>query len=457
MISHWKQKAQSLSIEFLLMLLLLFWIPMESTLLGRSYNYVVGLNSANLSVDMSTVYIQWILLFTVLAPMVIAALSKPAGFKHGTMFIVRVGLISWVIGACVSALAHISDPQVILNTAAATLSAGMVFFAVRRVNMWNVRHYELACRAILFGGLIPCVIDLYRYHAAFGIPSLQGVIINKYKPGFWSEQCYFGNPDNASGAYGLFAMLALGVLFCKLFDRSTRRLALIMAVLSSLEVLLSMARTGIVFLGIAIGVAVIFTRSKKAIVTFGVLTVAILLMKPEEAGRTLLQYFQPAVGYDARDSNTAARIESIEEGWRAFLDHPLIGVGTGRTGGVVDEDVPHELAVWQATEHGIFGLMGVLLIMGACLWRFGSLLWAGAKSYALRLEFGFFLAPGLYFIRGLVSNAAVSNSVFNTWICLTFAMLAIIDKAGFPEPIESVKAAPVYSPVDEIGLGELCR
>jgi len=217
------------------------------------------------------------------------------------MFIVRAGLISWVIGASVSTLAHIDDPQVILNTAAGTFSAGMVFFAVRRVDMWTMHHYELACRAILLGGMIPCAIDLYRYYAAFGLPSLQGVILNKYKPTFWSEQCYFGNPDNASNAYGLFAMLAIGVLFCKLFNRTTRRLALISAIMSTLEILLTMARTGIVFLLIAIIVAATFARSKKAFAAFGIIAVVVVLVRPDEAGRTLLHYFQPAVRYDTRD------------------------------------------------------------------------------------------------------------------------------------------------------------
>ena len=428
-----QQKTQSLSPEFLLLLLLLFWIPVESTMLGRAYTFLVDLNSASLERDMSTVYVKWLLLFTIAAPLLIAIITRPSlrppMDPPGPMRLVRFGIATWMTGAVISTLANLSDPHVVLDAAAAIISGGMVFLAVRRVDLDTPRHYELACRAILFGALIPCLIDLYRYYAAWGIPSLTGVILNKYKPEFWSSQCYFGNPDNASAAYGLFAMLAIGVLSAQVFRRSTRLLAIATLLPCSLEVVLTMARTGIVFLAFALLLGAIYSRRKRVLIVIAAVVLALSLAATSSITEVLAKYFQPAVTYDTQNSNTESRVESMEDGWKVFENHLLTGFGTGQTGTVMSEDVPHELAIWEASEDGIFGLIGVLLIMAGCIWRLSILLWVGPRSWTARLDFAFFLAPGLYFVRGLVSNVAVSNTVFNTWICITCAMLAISGRA----------------------------
>lgn len=437
-----KKKAQSLSPEFLLVLLLLFWIPMESTLLGRAYTFAVDLNSASLQKDMSTVYVKWLLLFTIAVPLLITIIARPpfrgSHDRSGPMFMVRLGIAAWITGAVISTLAHLSDPRVVLDAAAAILSGGMVFLAVRRVDFGTSRHYELACRAILFGALIPCLIDLYRYHAAWGIPSLTGIILIKYKPEFWSDQCYFGNPDNASTAYGLFAALAIGVLSARVFRRPTRLLALATLLPCSLEILLTMARTGIVFLGFALLLGALYLRRKSVFIMIGAAALALSLAAGHYVIQILAEYFKPAVTYDAQNVNTESRIQSMKEGWSAFSTHPLTGLGTGQAGTVIDEDVPHELAIWEASEDGVFGLVGVFLIVAGCIWRLAALMWIGPRSWAARLDFAFFLAPALYFVRGLVSNVAVSNTVFNTWICITCAMLAITDRI-FPWHPEALK------------------
>lgn len=419
---------------YALVILLLVWIPLENTPLGRAYNYVVGLNSGSLAVDMSTVYFQWMLLFTISVPFLISIVSTAVPFIPGPMRLVRVGLFLWVSGSIVSTVSQISDPAVVLDSAAGIISAGAVFFAVRRVRLPTEQHYELACGTVALTGLITSGVDLVRYHAAWGFPSLQKIILIKYMPEFWSDHCFFGNPDNASCAYGIFAMLSIGVLFGGVFSRRVRMLMIITLLSCSVEIVLTMARTGIVFLGVAVIASAVVTRRRRLVLTSVLLSALVIFGTSGFAESAIVSYFMPAISYDVGDSNTQSRIQSMQEGWKAFQDNFLTGVGTGRSAGVVEEDVPHELAIWQATEYGILGLSGVLLVMVGCFSQLASFLWYGTASYASRLTFALSLAPTMYFLRGLVSNAAVSNSVFNTWICLIFSLLAMTDRSMLQDP-----------------------
>lgn len=421
-----------LSPDFLLLLLLLFWIPMENTLLGRAYTHVLGLNefiaqSASTPADRGLVWAQSALLFTIVTPFLIALVSRPAVSGGWTRLLIRVGLIVWVIGAALSALAHHDIATVILNFTAGILSAAAVFFAIRRVQMDTQRHYELAFCAMAVGSLIPCIIDLYRYHSHWGIPSIPQMIAIKYHPDYWAQFCFFGNPDNASCAYGLFAMLCMPVACGKVFSNTTRFLAWLTLVVATLNTLLTMARTGIIFLLATLFLTAILLRNRVLLITIAAAALLLIGLSSASSFSNLLNYFSPAFSYDRQDTNNASRIESMQEGWEVFRENPVVGIGPGQSKTVIDETVPHEMLSWQAAEDGIFGLIGVILVAVGCLSELAFLARRGRRSVRARTELVFLLAPAMYFARGLVSDTTMNNSVVNTWICMVFAALGLVE------------------------------
>jgi hypothetical protein len=434
-----KQRGRLFTPAYVLLLFLLFWLPIESTLIGRAYTHVVGLNGAGaLRVTMNSetivIAVRAAFLMTIQVPFLIVLFSRRTWHNRTpSMLLVRIGLCVWLAGATLSTLVHIDNALVLLNYVAGMGSAGAVFFACKRVNMTGSRHFELAYVAIAAGGLIPMLYDLHRYYAQFGIPTLAKAIAVKYDIPFWSTKCYFGNPDNASNVYGLFAAISLAIVATKLFSRPVRWLAVLTLAAASASTVLTMARTGIVILAFGFLVTMLFIRSLKGL-TIGIVAALLLLMSGQTAAK-IYSYFLPVLKYDVEQERTAAgRIESMQQGWAGFVDHPAFGLGPGQSPLVVTYGEAHQLAIWQATDNGILGLAGVLLVTAGCIWRLASLLLTGAVNNALRLEYVFLLAPALYFVRGLVSDVTINVTVINTWICLTFAALAIADRTFVAAP-----------------------
>lgn len=462
---HWKQKAKSLSPDFVLLLLLLFWIPMENTLLGRGYMHVLGLHEgdaeiATLAAEQILIFLQSLLLFTIVVPIAIAVLSARSQVRTNPVLLIRIGLISWIFGGTISTIGNFDKATVILNYAAGILSAGAVFVAVLLVKMETSRDFELAFRVIALGGLIPCLIDLSRYYMTWGIPSIQRVIAVKYDPTYWSLHCLFGNPDNASCAYGILAAMSGAVILVRVFGRTTRILGVIVFALASLEILLTMSRTGIVAALGALVSCLVFRRAKRALALAG-LGVLALLVLPGPSGNSvsrLVKYFQPAVKYDVQNVSIGSRIESMQEGWEVFKDNPIIGIGASQSRRFVDESVPHELAIWQAAENGLFALAGVLLVTFSSLWRLAFLMRNGNALYSARLEFVFLLPAAMFFARGLISDVTMNSSFVNTWICLTFAAVALSEKTAAIRSVEMsrrVELQPIAHSLGSPGSGYL--
>jgi O-antigen ligase len=433
-----QQKLSSQRPEFLLMLLLLFWIPMESTLLGRVYTHVLGLNSkvaGNVLLKMEAVIVslQSFLLLTIVLPIAIIILSKAAPRKHQAPFAIRLGLSIWLLGASISSLAHFNDGLVILNFAAGLFSGALVYYAVGRVRLESPGQFEYAFRAIGLGALIPCTYDLLRYYKAWGIPSIQGMIEHKYVVSYWSNNSYFGNPDNSSGMYSFFASMCMVVLFAKMFTPATRWLAAMTLVVTSVFTFVTMARTGITFYVVAFLLTAILLRGNKRIWLVATAITALVIFASPSRLATFWRYIDPALTYNSSDRSVSGRIESMREGWNEFLDHPVIGLGPNRSFLVIDEFVAHELPIAQADETGIFGFLGVIIVTFACALRLTALIRRGSKEPADMIEFLFLIGPSLYFVRGAVSGVVLNNTVVNTFICMTFACLAIVDRRPLTE------------------------
>src|SRR5215472_12778511 len=109
------------NLPFLLMLLLLFFIQIEPTILGRAYTHLLGLNAAGLegsflgSGSLLT-SLQALSLLTIVIPFLICVTSRPQPWQANLSSVtIRLGLGMWLVGAEISTLAHLENPLVILN------------------------------------------------------------------------------------------------------------------------------------------------------------------------------------------------------------------------------------------------------------------------------------------------------------------------------------------------------
>jgi O-antigen ligase len=415
---------RSVGLPFFLLLCLLFFIQTTSTVVGRAYYHLVGLHA-----DTLTNGTKSLLLVTLIVPFLILIATKPFRTRiPSSYFVIHVGLWLWFAGATISTLSHGRNPIVVLNYVAGVGSALAVFNAARRVPLTSVLHIEAVFAAVALGGLLPTLQSLVLYCQTWslGRPSVAALYQARFEAYKWSV---LGNRGNASVFFGLLASTCLAIVFLNVFSRTTRWLAAVVLVCSGALMVLCMSRTGIVVFALSGLTVIVFSRDAKAWCFSATLAILLILALPGTPVSTVPNYFLRALRYDiASDASAAARVESIREGWLRFVDHPFIGVGAGQSWTVVKEGAAHQLAISQATEHGMLGFLGVLVVTGACIVRLCRLLQAGAAtSRQVCLEFVFLLGPAMYFVRGLFSETALNNTVVNSWICLAFAMLAVAD------------------------------
>jgi hypothetical protein len=417
------------------LLLLLFFIQTENTILGRAYTHLLGFNSAgadksSMDANCLTVAMESLFLGTILIPILISLVSKPAAHQRTSLYAtIRVGLSSWLLGATLSTMAHYTNALVVLNYAAGIGSSAAVFHALRRVRLTSARHYEWAFVAIAIPGLLLGIYSILAFYQQWGFPSLQTLLQAKYDTNRAAfNSTVLGDLDyrSTNTLYGLLACPCLAIVFMRVFSIATRRLAWAFLICTTINLVLSMSRTSLATFALAWLLVALFVRNRKAIVLSGLVATVLMFSVSGIAAATLGGYFRTGITYDvSTDGSAAARVESIQVSWQEFVDHPLIGLGASQSSTVVTQWVAHQLSVAQAAEHGVFGFLGVLVITGACVARLLRLLRIGGANDRLRLEFVFFLGPVLYFVRGLYSEVTTYVTVVNTCICLTFAMLAI--------------------------------
>jgi len=268
------------------------------------------------------------------------------------------------------------------------------------------------------------------------------VLDAKYHPEIWQASSPFGNPDNVATLYCLLACPCLAMVFLRMFSRRMRALASIFLVCASLNLLLTMARASLIVFGAAFVSVNIFMRNRKIwVVSVAALAIAL----PVVDSPKMRDYFGAAVRFDTTDNSIAERVESIRLSWLYFLENPVVGVGAYQSSTFLAEQTAHQLAIWQAAEHGVFGLLGVLLVTAGALGRLVKLLRTGCGRGYVSLELIFLLGPAMYFAKGLFAEVNINNTVVNTWICSTFAMLAIADARTWAPSPEKVPELRTYT------------
>jgi O-Antigen ligase len=455
--SHWQNpynRRLPPNLPFLLALLLVFFIQIEPTILGRAYTHFLGLNAAGVegsfrgTGSLLTV-VQTLSLLTIVLPVLIWATSRPPAWRSNLPSIaIRLGLGLWLTGAAISTLAHFENPLVILNFVSGIGSGAAVFYAVRRLRITNLHQVEAIFAVLYLGALIPAVQGIVGYYQVWGIPSVQTLLEAKYHPEIWQVSSPFGNPDNVATLYCQLACPCLAMVSLKMFSRRMRLLAALVLVCAGLNLLLTMARASFFVFVAALASVNIFMRNRKMwLISVGAMFFAIA--SPLVNSAKMRDYFGAALRVDtATDNSIAERVESIRLSWLHFLDNPVIGVGAYQSSAFLAEQTAHQLAIWQAAEHGVFGLLGVLLVTAGVLGRLVTLLKIGCGSDYICLEFIFLLGPAMYFAKGLFAEVNINNTVVNTWICSTFAMLAIADALTWAPSRAKIPVPRIYTRVE---------
>ncbi len=182
-----------------------------------------------------------------------------------------------------------------------------------------------------------------------------------------------------SGGYGpnqVSVVLGLGVLYClpRLLDASAPKLergALgAVAMLCLTQSVMTFSRGGLYSLGAAVIAATPFmlrARATRRAFTVGIVVIAALF------AAVVLPRLNAFTGgaLDARFSETTSshRDEIMAEDWRLWGEHPILGLGPGgayrerRT----DSKVAHTEYTRLLSEHGTFGAIAVLALLGMAL------------------------------------------------------------------------------------------
>jgi len=156
------------------------------------------------------------------------------------------------------------------------------------------------------------------------------------------------------------------------------RVALGAVVIVSLiyTVFLSASRSGILGFGVLM---YLLTKSRGGVrggrlrvLALGLLAVGLLLTAVPEENLARLQELNPFISKSDRGIagfSTERRMETVEQGWNMFRDHPFVGIGLGNFRPVsrqVYQDPffrpPHNSYVWALSEGGIFCLLFYLLL-----------------------------------------------------------------------------------------------
>lgn len=403
---------------------LLAFIPLNSTLLGRAYYHFLGMNALGNGNPVSWA-IAWrgLFLATLLLPILILMVSSPpAGRRPLSYTFMRAGLWLWVMGAVMSTASHL-QPEVVLELLCGLASGLAVFYAVRN---GAGRRMKAAFWVLAVGGDLLALELFIGFYTTWGLPTLANIMAHHYvETDAWVAVSPLANPDMTALFFGVLCCPCLVAVLGRTVSKQTRILAWITLGASTAAIIVCMSRTALVIYLISWMLASAFARSRRNLALCALLLVGTGLYLSSQSSTGFASFFLDAVTYNgAADGSAAARLDSMRTGLQTFSDNPLLGVGISQSFLSVErESRTHELLIWQADEIGVLGLAGVLLLTGACLARMAMLIREGTAER----EFLFLLGPGVFFLRGLVSDITLNSNVVNSWVCLVFALLALAE------------------------------
>lgn len=241
------------------------------------------------------------------------------------------------------------------NARSTIISSACVGAALLLLRKYKLEKPELTIifTSILIGVFSISAVIGYGYITA---PNIQ-----------WGTESNFAS-SGGMGPVQISMLMALGVIILLvLLERVpviTKSIYLLLTFIIATAMVLTFSRNGLYLVVISIIIYyIIFTRPSfrflLLLLVIGLLGYLVYRVSYDAAGDVFIRRFS---------STTSARTDLIIHGWKIFLDHPLLGVGTGNYAYVVagqeyfgSVSGAHNELIRAAAEHGFFGLVTWLL------------------------------------------------------------------------------------------------
>jgi O-antigen ligase len=411
------------SIRLLLAMVLFFFIAAEISIVGRAYFSVTNLRADTIRSEYET-----LLHATIVLPLLILItrnwrvplLSRTPG---AVLFVIGIWL--WLVGSILSAIAHRDMPQAIAFLFIEVVSGSLVYFASRSLIL-SENSIEQIVRCMMFGGLIPGVQGVWAFYKGWGIPSPEVLLYARYNLARMEPYTLaVGHTGAAACFFAILAAPCMVILALKLFRNSTRILVGLTLFFCVANLMIDQSRTSFIVVTATWMFLLLFIRRVRYAIALAAGIILFLTFSSSSAVDIFYQNLSRAVTYSRADRSASDRLDSIAFGWRTFIENPLYGVGPGQSSLYNPFVLAHDLIVYQASEVGFLGFVGVILITIGCTVRLIELVRRGPGNEMVRLKFTLLLGPGMYFGAGTVSSVFLYNTFHNGWICLVCGLIGL--------------------------------
>ena len=309
---------------------------------------------------------------------------------------------------------------------------------------------EYALRGIIWGAVVAGIVGIFQFLGDMaGLPTA----ITFLKPGydkstmgfarvmaFSQEPLYFANYIFIPGLIA-FILLLRGQI-TKFIGRFP---AVLLLLILLLDFVLAISRgaylaAGIVFILILISQASLIFRIKTMFISVAILLTVVCgsylyLVKSESDA--LDNFIEHMLVRDVKGESVVSRLDATEEAYNMFINHPVLGVGPGNYGPIVQNDpIEKPESGWFIVnneymeilaENGLVGIITFLVLIAVVLWRSILAFFRARDEFmkslllgmifaliAILIQYAFFSTIYIFhiwFLIGLI--AAVSNFVLN--------------------------------------------
>jgi putative inorganic carbon (hco3(-)) transporter len=249
-----------------------------------------------------------------------------------------------------------------------------VYFKVVIVFILMINSIRAVRTLRWFSWLILCAMG---YVAARGVLDyLSGVNLIKGERLHGSISGLMGNPNDLAMNMVTFLPLAAMIAIAR-GKPLPRAIAALIAVLMAATVLFTKSRAGL--LGLGTMAVFLILEGRRLRPGLGVAAiVACLAATPFMPNWFWTRLSSITNAEDDESGSRQARVDLMKEGWQAFVDHPLTGVGAGQFKNYDPDDrvqpwhETHNVLLQVAAELGLFGLLAFVYLLWGAL---SALLW----------------------------------------------------------------------------------
>jgi O-antigen ligase len=353
--------------------------------------------------------------------------------RQPRLLAVLLGLL--FVAGTVSFLCHADQADSQVAYLAAFLSPFVTFTACRALAV-PPRLLRNAFLALSLGLIVPLLGGVWQFYRAFGIPDLTTLVLARFDTDRMEayQSITFGNVNNTAA----LVMLVLPPLLALAIDRETHKgmrlwFALCaLAAAANLLIVFSRAAFLVVPLFVLPILYVYRRRALGAVLIAAVVLVPVAWMHRGSVTSALWWDYMHSAFYPQMQSDNSVneRLDSIGEGLTVIREHPLVGVGPGRSYHYITYDTAHQMSVQQGVETGILGLAAISALTVAVAWEMIKAATGRTVGAMNRQRFLCLIGPFAYLTYGALANAPLTIGPVNIWITNVAAMLALADSTA---------------------------